>query len=203
MKEERFEYGIRLTNFFPQDILEGLLEIIQNPPKPDQLKTVPLTKIIDGQNRPCSDQLGVYHKERYPIIQSAHDFATDYFQNHEESIMVKHDRGESHYTINGELQTTPPHCRYGVHQDTPRKLHTLIIYLHPTDGDGTLFFDEMNPHKTRGIGGQQDPWSVNCGYWMGIDGERPFHSYRNDTDETRWIFMCNLSKITKIPLDNG
>lgn len=65
-----------------------------------------------------------------------------------------------------------------------------------------FFYDEMNKQKTQGIGGEVDPWEINSGYWMGIDLERPWHSYQNNSDETRWIFMYNLGKKVKIPLDN-
>lgn len=218
MTEERFDYGIRLTNFFPQDILDGLLEFIKSDTPPDNYKGVPLSKTFNDSdvdttnvvpNQPCDEKLGQYHAEKFPIVKKAQDFVTRYFHTHEDSLIVKEGNGwvdydvdESPYTCVGELQTTPPRCRYGVHQDTPSKMHTLIIYLHPQEGNGTKFFSALNPDKTRGIGGVEDKWGINCGYWMGIDRERPYHSYQNDTDETRWIFMYNLGKKIKIPLDN-
>lgn len=209
MIEKRFKHGIKLRHFFPQDILEGLLDLINNPPQIDQEKTVPLNHMVDGKEIPTDKKLGLYSRQNNPIVQRANDFCIKYFHTHKESIIVKEGNGwvdfdedESPYTMNGELQTTPPQCRYGCHQDTHHKLHTLIIYLHPQDGNGTIFYDDMNKQKTRGLGGEEDPWEINSGYWMGIDFERPWHSYQNNTDETRWVFMLNVGKKVKIPLDN-
>lgn len=146
MIEERFKYGIRLRHFFPQDILEGLLDLIKNPPPLCNEKIVPLNTVVDGKVVPSDKKLGVHTRQVNPIIQKATDFTTKYFHTHKESLIVKEGNGwvdfddnVSPYTVNGELQTTPPHCRYGCHQDTHTKMHTLIIYLHPKDGDGTLF----------------------------------------------------------------
>jgi hypothetical protein len=202
MIEERFDYGISLREFFPQDILDGLHEYINTNPPPEIIKSVILEKENElGKRYRSEDKLGHYTIHSHPSIKQAEDFIIEYFHTHPESIIVKEgngwtewDKEKSGYTCNGQLQTTPPHNFYNMHRDTPSKLHTMVIYLHPQVGNGTVFFETETKGKDKGINPSEHPWGVNCGYWMGIDGDRPLHTYHNDTNETRWIYMFNLGK---------
>ena len=201
MTEERFDYGISLREFFPQDILNGLLEYINTNPEPEIIKSVPLEKEKNGRRYPSEDNLGHYTNCIHPSIQKAEDFITEYFHTHPESVIVKegngwvdYDKDKSIYSCNGQLQTTPPHNFYNKHRDAPSKIHTLVIYLHPRVGNGTVFFESETKGKDKGINPSEHPWGVNCGYWMGMNGERPLHTYHNDTNDTRWIYMFNLFK---------
>lgn len=202
MIEERFDYGISLREFFPQDILDGLLGYINTNPPPEIIKSVVLEKENElGKRYLSEDKLGHYTIHSHPSIKQAEDFIIEYFHTHPESIIVKEgngwtewDKEKSGYTCNGQLQTTPPHNFYNMHRDTPSKLHTMVIYLHPEVGNGTVFFETETKGRDKGINPSEHPWGVNCGYWMGIDGDRPLHTYHNDTNETRWIYMFNLGK---------
>ena len=202
MIEERYDYGISLREFFPQDILDGLLGYINTNPPPEIIKSVVLEKENElGKRYLSEDKLGHYTIHSHPSIKQAEDFIIEYFHTHPESIIVKEgngwtewDKEKSGYTCNGQLQTTPPHNFYNMHRDTPSKLHTMVIYLHPEVGNGTVFFETETKGRDKGINPSEHPWGVNCGYWMGIDGDRPLHTYHNDTNETRWIYMFNLGK---------
>ena len=96
------------------------------------------------------------------------------------------------YTPNGaerqsqcRLQGTVPQTEYKVHQDGQFKEITLLIYIHPIEADGTIFYDEDKKYPI------EDTWKPNSGYWFNRE-QAPYHSYRNTLTCQRWVFMYNI-----------
>ena len=101
------------------------------------------------------------------------------------------------------LQGTLPGTEYKIHKDTPSKVVTLLIYV--KGQEGTTFYEDVHP-KTHiswndgcpkadwGINPTVDTFTPNAGYWFNKE-DQPWHSYKNNQDSIRWVFMYNIQDI--------
>ena len=87
--------------------------------------------------------------------------------------------------ISESLRCSPPGEDYPIHKDSTQKLLTCLIYLEPEVSNGTFFHESMD---TEGI---EHPWVRNTGYIF-KGGYHSFHSYRNTTENNRFVYMLNL-----------
>ena len=110
-----------------------------------------------------------------------HDYIDEYFENYgyntEQSVC--------------RLQGTLPGAEYKVHKDTPSKVVTLLIYV--KGEDGTTFYESAYKEDRQWIGENPtvDAFTPNAGYWFDKESQ-PWHSYHNNQDSVRWVFMYNI-----------
>ena len=101
------------------------------------------------------------------------------------------------------LQGTKPGTEYKIHKDTPSKVVTLLIYV--KGEEGTTFYEDVKgkdhitwnrgcPQADWGINPTVDTFTPNAGYWFDRDSQ-PWHSYTNNQDSIRWVFMYNIQDI--------
>jgi len=101
------------------------------------------------------------------------------------------------------LQGTKPGTEYKIHKDTPSKVVTLLIYV--KGEEGTTFYEDVHskshiswndgcPKSDWGINPTVDTFTPNAGYWFDRDSQ-PWHSYTNNQDSIRWVFMYNIQDI--------
>ncbi len=82
---------------------------------------------------------------------------------------------------------TGANCSFPIHDDTPDKLLSGVIYIRPDKNTGTIFYDNK-----KGDGKQEVEWKVNRGvFFSRIEGET-WHSYEGDQISNRIVLVYNL-----------
>ncbi len=78
-------------------------------------------------------------------------------------------------------------CKFPIHDDTPNKLLSGVIYLSPNQNTGTIFYNNK-----KGEGKKSIDWKVNRGvFFSRIEGES-WHSYEGDGKNNRLVMVYNL-----------
>ena len=83
---------------------------------------------------------------------------------------------------------------YPIHNDTPNKLLSFVIYLSPEKSFGTKFFDNK-----KGEGEKNINWKVNRAVFFKHE-HKSWHSFHNGSDGIRRVLVYNLmtSNIKKV-----
>jgi len=154
----------KLTNFFPNYMFAKILMDAEQGTK----------TLMEHPDLPLRIDSDTYAKSEI------HTFIDTFFQ----------ERGYDTKNSTCRLQGTEPHSQYKVHQDTPSKKITLLIYVKGVDG--TTFYESAYKENRQWIGENPtvDTFTPNAGYWFDAT-HRPFHSYANTQDTMRWVFMYN------------
>ena len=169
----------KLTDFFPADMFAEILNAAEQGTKhAKELPDLPL--IIDVET---FTKTGKFDSR-------IHSYIDKYFDNlgynTEKSVC--------------RLQGTLPGTEYKIHKDTPSKVVTLLIYV--KGEEGTTFYEDVHPKShiswndgcpkaDWGINPTVDTFTPNAGYWFDRDSQ-PWHSYKNNQDSIRWVFMYNI-----------
>ena len=155
----------KLYDFFPDDMFTEILNAAEQ--GTEHAKKHPDFPIIIDTNTFLKSYI--------------HDYIDEYFENYgyntEQSVC--------------RLQGTLPGAEYKVHKDTPSKVVTLLIYV--KGEDGTTFYESAYKENTQWIGENPtvDTFTPNAGYWFAKESQ-PWHSYHNNQDSIRWVFMYNI-----------
>lgn len=168
----------KIEDFFPQEYFNELQNLAQN--GGDALY----------EDRSAGRALDIYSGPAN-INPTINDYCDNYFTS-------------LGYTTHGaerksqcRLQGTVPQTEYKCHKDAEFKEVTLLIYIYPTEADGTIFYEEDNHlQRTHKI---EDTWKPNSGYWFNRD-QSPYHSYRNTLTCPRWVFMYNILDLNMIDI---
>ena len=82
---------------------------------------------------------------------------------------------------------TGSNYKFPIHDDTPDKLLSGVIYLNPEKNLGTMFYDDKN-----GNGKKVVDWKVNKAvFFSRIEGQS-WHSYEGDRISNRIVLVYNL-----------
>jgi len=106
-----------------------------------------------------------------------------------------------------KLQATEVGMDYPPHTDIFNKLLTCVVYLEPSVSVPTSFHGKhIDQREKLGVKGTHIasgfhwdefadvgnvPWRPNCGYIFKASNYS-YHSYKNDTNHLRWIYMANV-----------
>lgn len=84
---------------------------------------------------------------------------------------------------------------YPIHNDTPNKLLSGVIYLSPEKSFGTKFFDNK-----KGEGEKNINWKVNRAVFFSRHEHKSWHSFHNGSNGIRRVLVYNLmtSNIKKV-----
>lgn len=164
----------KVTDFFPADMFAEILNAAEHSSHnhrkhPDLPLIIDIDTFIDGD-----------------INQYIDKYFNNLGYNTEESVC--------------RLQGTLPGTEYKIHKDTPSKILTLLIYV--KGEEGTTFYEDVkgkdhitwnagSPKADWGINPTVDTFTPNAGYWFDRDSQ-PWHSYTNNQDSIRWVFMYNI-----------
>ena len=88
--------------------------------------------------------------------------------------------------LHESLRCSPPGEDYEIHKDSTSKLLTCLIYLEPEVSNGTFFHESMDD-----LAGIEHKWKRGTGYIF-KSGRGSYHSYKNTTENLRWVYMANL-----------
>ena len=82
---------------------------------------------------------------------------------------------------------TGANCQFPIHDDTPNKLLSGVIYINPESNSGTKFY------KTKkGEGEKTVEWKINRGVFFSRKERETWHSYKGDGNSNRIALVYNL-----------
>ena len=90
---------------------------------------------------------------------------------------------------------TKKNSNFPIHDDTPNKLLSGVIYLYPNDNSGTIFYNDKNGSNKRIIG-----WKPNRGVFFSRVEKETWHSYKGDgvNDRIALVYNLNTNKIKEV-----
>lgn len=90
---------------------------------------------------------------------------------------------------------TGANYKFPIHNDTPDKLLSGVIYIRPNNNTGTIFYVNK-----KGDGKQEIKWKVNRAVFFSRIEEKSWHSYEGNGRSNRLVLVYNLmtSKIKKV-----
>ena len=96
---------------------------------------------------------------------------------------------------------TGSNYKFPIHDDTPNKLLSGVIYLKPEKNTGTLFYKNKKGDDKKEI-----EWKQNRGVFFSRSEKKTWHSYEGDRNSNRIALVYNLmttnikevSKIEKV-----
>ena len=77
--------------------------------------------------------------------------------------------------------------KFPIHDDTPNKLLSGVIYLKPNNNNGTIFYKNK-----RGEGKTEIEWKVNKAVFFSRAERKTWHSYQGDGKSNRIVLVYNL-----------
>lgn len=77
--------------------------------------------------------------------------------------------------------------KFPIHDDTPDKLLSGVIYLKPNNNNGTIFYKNK-----RGEGKKEIEWKVNKAVFFSRTERTTWHSYQGDGKSNRIVLVYNL-----------
>ena len=85
------------------------------------------------------------------------------------------------------LILTDKNRKFPIHDDTPDKLLSGVIYLHPERNSGTKFFDNQKGENEKSI-----EWKINRGVFFSRIERESWHSYESNGLTNRITLVFNL-----------
>ena len=87
------------------------------------------------------------------------------------------------------------YAKFPVHDDTPNKLLSGVIYLRPKKNYGTIFFEKKNGKKCEIV-----DWKQNRGVFFSRIERKTWHTFRGDgvSDRVTLVYNLNTTKIADV-----
>tara|TARA_S200000501_G_scaffold376965_1_gene433678 strand:+ start:4667 stop:5296 length:630 start_codon:yes stop_codon:yes gene_type:complete len=90
---------------------------------------------------------------------------------------------------------TGKNYKFPIHDDTPNKLLSGVIYLYPKKNTGTIFYSDKKGHEKKIV-----DWKQNRGVFFSRVEQETWHSFEGDGQSDRVALVYNLvtTKIKKV-----
>ena len=85
------------------------------------------------------------------------------------------------------ITDTGPNYNFPIHNDTPNKLLSGVIYISPINNVGTKFYDNKN-----GDGESEIKWKINRAVFFSRNEKTSWHSFNGDSSQVRRVLIYNL-----------
>ena len=100
------------------------------------------------------------------------------------------------------IVNTGKNYKFPIHDDTPNKLLSGVIYLTPKKNSGTIFYDNK-----RGDNKKEIEWLQNRAVFFSRSEKRTWHSFQGDSVCSRLVLVYNLmttniKKVSEIENNN-
>lgn len=82
---------------------------------------------------------------------------------------------------------TNKNAKFPIHDDVPNKLLSGVIFLHPENNKGTIFYN-----KKSGEGKKEVEWKLNRAVFFSRKERETWHSYQGDNVSDRIALVYNL-----------
>ncbi len=86
-----------------------------------------------------------------------------------------------------QIIETGANYKFPIHDDTPDKLLSGVVYLKPLKNIGTIFYADK-----KGNGKSTIDWKVNRGIFFSRSERNTWHSYESDGNSNRIVLVYNL-----------
>jgi hypothetical protein len=125
-----------------------------------------------------------------------HDKAIEILKETYPEKIKLYEYSEFHMIVAGSNYSFP------IHDDTPNKLLSGVIYLNPKENQGTEFFDNK-----KGLNKKRVEWIQNTAIFFARKERETWHSYKSDGKSPRITLVYNLmtndiKKVCKIEKKN-
>ena len=167
-----------IDNFLKENHLNSLNALKLDEVKADELK-VYHNQIKDGKvfKNSCIDEklLTEIHKNYHPI-------ALNILKKLNPEKMKLYDYSEFHIIETGANYVFP------IHDDTPNKLLSGVVYLKPESNSGTIFYKDKKDTSNKEI----IEWKPNRAVFFSRTERSTWHSYQGDGKSNRIVLVYNL-----------
>ena len=167
-----------IDNFLKENHLNSLNALKLDEVKADELK-VYHNQIKDGKvfKNSCIDEklLTEIHKNYHPI-------ALNILKKLNPEKMKLYDYSEFHIIETGANYVFP------IHDDTPNKLLSGVVYLKPESNSGTIFYKDKKDTSNKEI----VEWKPNRAVFFSRTERSTWHSYQGDGKSNRIVLVYNL-----------
>lgn len=179
-----FKYKI-IDNFLSQEDFDRLNSISLDSISNNQIKIY--NNEIDSNNKIISNSIDKkliidlnkkYHSKAFEILNDL---------NYEKSKLYEY----SNYAI----IKTGKNYKFPIHDDTPNKLLSGVIYLYPNKNTGTIFYKNK-----KGDGKKIIEWKQNRSLFFSREERTTWHSYEgnNETDRIALVYNLMTTQIKKV-----
>lgn len=169
------------------------IEIINNFLKKEDLSYLNLIKL----NEIKKNKVKIYHNiidKKNKIIESniKRDFLYRLHKNyHAKAIKILKnlcpDKAKLYEYSEFQIIETGANYKFPIHDDTPNKLLSGVIYLRPSKNFGTIFYKNKAGANKKVI-----KWKINRAVFFSRSERETWHSYRGDGKSNRVVLVYNL-----------
>ena len=147
-------------------------------------------------NKGCSKNISVFHNEisNNGVIKSSIDeglltsLHQSYFSKAIEILKeLNPEKIELYDYSDFSIVITKKNKEFPIHDDTPDKLLSGVIYLHPEENVGTFFFNSK-----RGEDKETIEWKKNRAVFFSRKEKTTWHSYKSNDKSNRITLVYNL-----------
>ena len=167
-----------LENFLKEKHLTSLCSLKLDEVKTDELK-VYHNQIMDGQVITSSC---INEKLLKELHESYHPIAMDILKKINPEKLKLYDYSEF------QIVETGANFVFPIHDDTPNKLLSGVVYLKPEYNSGTIFYENKKNVNNKKI----IDWKINRAVFFSRSERKTWHSYRGDGKSNRFVLVYNL-----------
>ncbi|MBD1150636.1 hypothetical protein IDH12_04540 [Pelagibacterales bacterium SAG-MED29] len=147
-------------------------------------------------NKNVKKSFNFYHNEvnNNGVIKSTLDenFVLKLHKNYHDKAInilneINKDKVELYDYSDFSIIVTNKDSKFPIHDDTPNKLLSGVIYLSPEENKGTYFYNDK-----KGSGKTYADWKPNKGVFFSRKERETWHSYEGDGKNNRIVLVYNL-----------
>ena len=173
---KKMKYKI-IDNFFSEGDLHDISKISLDPIDRKKLKVY--HNSIDKNSKIKSSCLSkeIIHR----LHRNYHKYAISLLNELSPMKTELYDYSEFH------IIETGADYKFPIHDDTPNKLLSGVVYIKPSKNSGTIFYDNKN-----GEGEKKIDWKINRAVFFSRKERETWHSYKGDGISNRVALVYNL-----------
>ncbi len=166
-----------IDNFLKKEDLEKLNSLALSSIKDNEIKV--FHNSIDQNKNIKNSCISVEALEQ--LQKNYHDQAIDILKELNPKKLDLYDYSEFHIIVTGK------NYKFPIHDDTPNKLLSGVIYLKPNKNTGTIFYSNK-----KGDDKQEIEWKINRAVFFSRSEKNTWHSYEGDGVSDRIALVYNL-----------
>ena len=166
-----------IDNFLKKEDLEKLNSLALSSIKDNEIKVF---HIIINQNKNIKNYF-ILVEALEQLQKNYHDQAIDILRELNPKKLDLYDYSEFHIIVTGK------NYKFPIHDDTPNKLLSGVIYLKPNKNTGTIFYSNK-----KGDDKQEIEWKINRAVFFSRSEKNTWHSYEGDGVSDRIALVYNL-----------
>ena len=166
-----------IDNFLKKEDLEKINSLALSSIKDNEIKV--FHNSIDQNKNIKNSCISVEALEQ--LQKNYHDQAIDILRELNPKKLDLYDYSEFHIIVTGK------NYKFPIHDDTPNKLLSGVIYLKPNKNTGTIFYSNK-----KGDDKQEIEWKINRAVFFSRSEKNTWHSYEGDGVSDRIALVYNL-----------